>query len=262
MISRAYIAEWRNNSPWKLNAQVEQDLIIERAIVAIFNDNFLCDNLAFRGGTALHKIFLKPPARYSEDIDLVQINPGPIKDTIQRVQDKLMFIGETSTKQKKNNNNIFFHYDTEIPPVTSMKLKVEINCREHFTEFGHKKIKYQVDTSWFSGSGNVVTYELEEILGTKLRALYQRSKGRDLFDLFWALTNTDVDTEKVLQAYYTYMNFSVSKIPGRKQFMANMDKKINDPEFIGDILGLLRPGIIYDNMEAFEIIRKELLENL
>jgi len=124
------------------------------------------------------------------------------------------------------------------------------------------KLNSQVDTSWFSGSGNVVTYELEEILGTKLRALYQRSKGRDLFDLFWALTNTDVNTEKVLQAYYSYMNFSVNRIPTRKQFMANVANKINDPEFIGDILGLLRPGIIYDNMEAFELIRKEILENL
>ena len=58
------------------------------------------------------------------------------------------------------------------------------------------------------------------------------------------------------------MNFSVNRIPTRKQFMANVANKINDPEFIGDILGLLRPGIIYDNMEAFELIRKEILENL
>ncbi|MGH2469017.1 MAG: nucleotidyl transferase AbiEii/AbiGii toxin family protein [Chloroflexota bacterium] len=36
---------------------------------------------------------------------------------------------------------------------------------------------------WFTGSADVPTFALEELLGTKLRALYQRRKGRDLFDL-------------------------------------------------------------------------------
>ena len=72
MISRRYIEEWKTYASWPENAQVEQDLIIERALIEIFSDELLKENLAFRGGTALHKIYLKPQARYSEDIDLVQ----------------------------------------------------------------------------------------------------------------------------------------------------------------------------------------------
>ena len=60
MISRPYIAQWREYAPWKEFAQVEQDLIISRALVAIFADDFLRENLAFRGGTALHKLYLNP----------------------------------------------------------------------------------------------------------------------------------------------------------------------------------------------------------
>lgn len=74
MISRRYIEEWKANTPWPNDAQVEQDLVIERALVELFSDDLIRKSLAFRDGTALHKIFMKPQVRYSEDIDLVQIN--------------------------------------------------------------------------------------------------------------------------------------------------------------------------------------------
>ncbi|KKR74282.1 MAG: Nucleotidyl transferase, PF08843 family [Parcubacteria group bacterium GW2011_GWB2_40_8] len=74
MIPQRYLEEWKTQAPWPANAQVEQDLIITRALVEIFSDDLLKNALAFRGGTALHKLYLQPQARYSEDIDLVQIN--------------------------------------------------------------------------------------------------------------------------------------------------------------------------------------------
>ena len=57
MINAEYIADWHNNAPWPTNEQVEQDLLICRCLVAIYNDEFLASQLAFRGGTALHKLF-------------------------------------------------------------------------------------------------------------------------------------------------------------------------------------------------------------
>ena len=73
MISREYIQAWKTNAPWGSNAQVEQDLIISRALCELYSEKKIRDNLAFRGGTSLQKIFFEKPARYSEDIDLVQI---------------------------------------------------------------------------------------------------------------------------------------------------------------------------------------------
>ena len=91
MIPTAFIIAWRKNAPWIESSQVEQDLIIERSLVEIFNDPFLKEHLAFRGGTAMHKFFMKPQPRYSEDIDLVQIRPEPIKETIKHIQIQLPF---------------------------------------------------------------------------------------------------------------------------------------------------------------------------
>lgn len=99
MIPRADIIAWREHAPWALNEQVEQDLVISRALVEIYSDDFLRQRLAFRGGTALHKIYLTPAARYSEDIDLVQISPEPIGETLDRLRERLAFLGKPRIKQ-------------------------------------------------------------------------------------------------------------------------------------------------------------------
>lgn len=86
MIPQAYITEWSQHVPWTTNEQVEQDLVICRALVEIFSDEWLAQRLAFRGGTALHKLYMAPQPRYSEDIDLVQINAEPFGPVIDRIR--------------------------------------------------------------------------------------------------------------------------------------------------------------------------------
>ena len=70
MIPQAAIIHWRNFVPWPQEALVEQDLILSRALVEIFQDPLLSRGLMLRGGTALHKLFVQPSRRYSDDIDL------------------------------------------------------------------------------------------------------------------------------------------------------------------------------------------------
>ncbi len=89
MIPIAQITQWRSIAPWPDDLQVEQDLILSRMLVEIFTDSFLHKELAFRGGTALHKLFFSPPARYSEDIDLVRTSKGAIKDIIDALRIRL-----------------------------------------------------------------------------------------------------------------------------------------------------------------------------
>ena len=76
MIPKADIVAWRQAAPWVSDTQVEQDLIISRALVVMFREPSIAGQLAFRGGTALHKLYFNKARRYSEDIDLVQIAPA------------------------------------------------------------------------------------------------------------------------------------------------------------------------------------------
>ena len=97
MIPQRFIEQWRAVAPWTLDAQVEQDLIIARAIVEIYSDDLLKKSLAFRGGTALHKLYLKPQSRYREDIELVQINSEPINPILKQMRERLAFLGTKRT---------------------------------------------------------------------------------------------------------------------------------------------------------------------
>lgn len=261
MIPKAFITEWSKNSPWITNNQIEQDLIIERSLVEIFSDNELSNQLAFRGGTALHKLFLKPAVRYSEDIDLVQMHPGDIGPLLTRLRQKLNFLGNANYKATEHNATLIYRFDSEYEPITRLKLKIEINTREHFHIYDLIQIKHTVKSSYFNGDCLLITYTLEELLATKLRALYQRSKGRDLFDIYYAYQNTNLDSEKIIHAFNQYIlndGLSIKK----SDFISNLSNKINDQEFSGDIVGLLRPDIKYNQSDAYDFIVSKLLSKL
>ena len=153
--------------------------------------------------------------------------------------------------------------ESEFPPVQPIRLKIEINCFEHFNVLGLCKIPFSVDSIWFRGDCEITTYALDELLGTKLRALYQRKKGRDLFDLQVALDKGPVDAGKVIECYSRYMDFSVEKPPSYKQFMQNMELKMRDSEFLGDTELLLRPDADkFDPERAFQMVRESFIERL
>ena len=262
MVIEDAILEWEQEHPWQLKSQIEQDLIICRALCALYNDEYLSEHLAFRGGTTLNKIYLNPQPRYSEDIDLVQINAEPIKETIDKIRNVLSFLGKPVVKQKAHNNTLIFKFNSEIPPIIPLRLKVEINTREHFNVFGVIKHEFSVNSQWFSGNCQATTYHLEELLGTKMRALYQRRKGRDLFDLWKALTTQNLDNDKIIRCYKEYIDFVVDNPPTQKEYLLNMEQKIEDTEFLGDTGMLLRPNEVYNPQEAWELVRKNLIEKL
>ena len=222
----------------------------------------MASHLAFRGGTALHKLYLSPQPRYSEDIDLVQIKAEPIKETYDHIREALSFLGEPKVKQKKNNNTLIFRMESEIPPVVPIHLKVEINCKEHFNVLPMQEVPFSVSNKWYQGECNVLTYQLDELVGTKLRALYQRRKGRDLYDLYKALTTKDLNIDNVLKCYHQYMDFVVDHIPTYKEFIINMEDKMQDEEFLGDTQQLLRPDENFNPQEGYEVVRSVLIDRL
>lgn len=260
MIPRPYIAKWQEFAPWKQFYQVEQDLVISRALVAIFSDDFLRENLAFRGGTALHKLFLNPAPRYSEDIDLVQIKAGSIKPIMQRIGEVITFFEESRKTQVKGHGaKVLYRFNSEYEDIR-LRLKLEINCKEHFNVLHWVDFPFEVDNEWFSGKAAIRTYSINELLGTKLRALYQRSKGRDLFDIDYARLNMKLDIEQIIYCFKEYTTFSTAnRPPSQKEFLMNIEEKENDPNFTGDMEALLRPEIPYNQEAAFDWLKRELI---
>lgn len=257
MIPIAYINEWRQQAPWQDDYQVEQDLLICRALAAIFSDHILRKKLAFRGGTALHKIYFSPSARYSEDIDLVQIASEPFGPVMDRLRDCLAFLGTPLRKQKTHNNTMIYRLTSEAGQ--KMKLKIEVNTREHFTVFGHQHVSFEVDSSWHRQTCLITTFTIEELLSTKLRALYQRKKGRDLFDLWYALTQVSCDPVKIVEGWRIYMSEEGNRV-SRREFEMNLDEKMKSTQFTGDMSFLIKAGIEYDTTEAMALVKQKIVE--
>ena len=262
MIPRDYITAWRAQAPWIQDFQVEQDLVISRALVQIFSQPLLRESLAFRGGTALYKLYIKPPARYSEDIDLVQINAepaGPMMDALRETLD--FWLGPPRWKQTAARVTFEYRFASEGTPPLDLRLKIEINSREHFTAFGFVQKPFGVSSRWFEGACEICTYELDELLGTKLRALYQRKKGRDLFDLALALKEPDADPDRIITAFSRYMQHGGHAV-SRAQFEQNLEAKMQAPQFLADFGPLLASGYDWDIDAAARTVQTQLIERL
>jgi len=104
--------------------------------------------------------------------------------------------------------------------------------------------------------------QFEELMGTKLRALYQRKKGRDLFDLHKGLTARECNVEKILECYYKYMEFVVGRAPSYKEFVQNMNEKMQDEEFLTDVEPLLRPEVAFNPQEACQFLYDKVIEKM
>lgn len=262
MIPTGDLAAWRHQAPWKSDYQVEQDLIICRAVVELFSQPLLREHLAFRGGTALHKLHLAPPTRYSEDIDLVQVQAGPhgaIMDAIRNALDE--FLGEPRRAWGAGSTTLTYRITPEGGTAGQMRLKVEINTREHFTVLGLEKRPFAVESRWFAGQCEIPTYQLDELLGTKLRALYQRRKGRDLFDLWLGIAAGKAKPAAIVDVYREYMAAEKHEV-SRKDFQENLAAKIKDRRFLGDTETLLRADIVYDHAKAHRLVDEQLLSLL
>lgn len=94
-------------------------------------------------------------------------------------------------------------------------------------------------------------------------SLYQRKKGRDLFDLQVAFESRKIDVDKVLECYRRYIEFVVEKQPTYKQFVQNMELKMQDPEFLGDTDILLCEGTNpFKPQEAYQLVKEQFIDKM
>ena len=240
MIPAQNIVAWGNVVPWAEQRQVEQDLIISRALVAIFSDDMLRDAVRVRGGTALSKLHFPKPMRYSEDIDLVRTSGGPIGPLLDGLRVVLEpWLGSARFDQSLVAPKLRFRVDAEDGGGVPIRLKVEINTREIQAFDGPMSLPLKIENPWFSGEAAISTFSREEMLATKLRALLQRDQGRDLCDLAHALeVFENLDISRMVEMYGRYLDLSGQTI-SRAQAQERMFAKLANPRLLLDVRPLL-----------------------
>ncbi len=260
MIPKLLITEWRKNAPWIQDVQVEQDLVLSKALVEMYNHPKISESLAFRGGTALNKLFLNPAARYSEDIDVVQINPEPIGETLTAIRSVLdSWLGSPKSKLTQRSAKLTYRY--QAIDETIAKLKIEINTTEHFHILPFASVDYSVNSRWFEGDTNITTYKLEELMASKLCALHQRSKGRDLFDLWFVRKQNVIALDEMLRLFHEFNQQAQNHIT-RAMFEKSLAQKRQSQDFIADTSPLLRSDIQWNFEEAYQMVMDEIVSQL
>ena len=239
MIPSQNIIAWGNVAPWAEQRQIEQDLIISRAVIELFRDDFLREELRFRGGTALNKLHFPKPLRYSEDIDLVRTTHSEIKPILRRIREVLKpWLGEAAFGRSRVAPKLTYKVDAE-DGGAQLRIKFEINTHDTRAYDQPKTFTHAVDNPWFTGEAELPSFSNEEMVATKLRALLQRDKGRDLFDLSHALeVFDDLDNARVTEMFGQYLvqqDQSLSRAEAEERMFA----KLARPGFLADIRPLL-----------------------
>lgn len=263
--------------PWPSQRQVEQDLLLCRAMAAIFGDGFLRTQVAMRGGTLLHKVHLAPAARFSEDIDLVALGDRPethIRKALRRVLADVLGSPKTSAwdtlmlairNQAKPSRilRITYAVPSMSTPGATLEMAVEVNVTERTSHRPLVEIPFEFPFRGAPVKTTIIGYDIHEMLGTKMRALFQRRRGRDLFDLYQALAlaKPPVDPEAVIESFLHYLRQESSTV-GRLELVALLESHLADAGFRSDTDHLLRKGITYDPVAAGAYVRSNLLHRL
>ena len=160
MIPKKILQGWKKYANYEIPEMIEQDLIISRAIVCLFGNKIVRESVIFIGGTVINKGFLERPRRHSEDIDWVQIRCEPIGNTLNAIRSELdPWLGEPVWKKTQQSHKLIYHYTSSSGK--PMKLKIEINTREHFHVLDLLHKNFSFDSGWFSGQAIITTLPLE-----------------------------------------------------------------------------------------------------
>jgi predicted nucleotidyltransferase component of viral defense system len=263
--------------PWAAQYQVEQDLLLCRAMVALFDDKFLSSQVAMRGGTLLHKVHLAPPARYSEDIDLAVVGTRPpdhIRRAIRRVLTDVLGTPKASvwdtialairnTVKPSRVLRMTYSARSIIEPNRVLEIVVEANVTERKPHRAVVEMPFSFPFRDKPVQTSIKGFDIHEMLGTKMRAMFQRKRGRDLFDLYWALTKsrTPVDPAAIIASFEHYLKQEGTKA-GRAEFIGILDDHLKDRGFCSDMQPLLRTDITYDPQAAGKYVKTHLLNLL
>ena len=263
--------------PWPSQRQVEQDLLLCQAMTALFNDKFLRTQIAMRGGTLLHKVHLAPAARYSEDIDLVVFGDRPenhiakairrvLRDVLGKPTDSVWDTIQLAIRNVVRPSRVLrltYSVPAVSEPGANLDIVVETNVTERTPHRAIVQIPFEFTFRETAVKSVLNGYDLHEMLGTKMRALFQRKRGRDLFDLYWALTvaNPAVEPAAVVESFQHYLRQEGGGA-GRAEFVGILDSHLADRGFCTDMNQLLRVGVSYDPQKAGEHVKARLLSLL
>jgi len=185
---------------------IEKDYVLTWVLIAIANSP-LKDLLAFKGGTAIKKIYV-PDYRFSEDLDFTLIGEDISNDLLVKHlgdlypwllrQANIQLAMDHLDEHKSSNFAVYLNYSGPLnAQLDKRALKIDFS-RDEVLVFPlvNRPVKAQY-SDCTQEKANITAYTMEEILSEKLRSLLTRSEPRDLFDVHYIMTHQMADVDAI-----------------------------------------------------------------
>jgi len=241
------VRSWADEQGFANLLLAELDYRLVQALNMLYQDNFLAERLYMKGGTAINKLYLGETSRLSVDLDFNHIGQKEqVLKERRKVRERI-----TGLLKKQDNSYVIYYkpryeqttikvrYETVVGP--TQRFKVEISHIERFPIL--EPVEKQLGTP--SGQLSIITYQLEELTATKLRALFERLKGRDVYDLFFIskLKPEPVVTRKMF-LYYFYRSKKVfnPRIHYKNLYVSR--------RYVDDVSGFVKPTVQFSLKKA------------
>jgi predicted nucleotidyltransferase component of viral defense system len=213
------------------DTQIEKDYVISWVLYGIAKNTFLKENLVFKGGTVLKKVYFTD-YRFSEDLDFTfkgDFNIDAIKaaftELIKSVYDasRITLALKDETQHETGNFNFYISYTGPMGGGGAGKdIKVDI-CKD---ELIHNEPEERKIINEYSDLANetygILCYSLDEIAAEKMRSLMQRTMPRDVYDLWYLFEMDGYDIEDCI---FTFQEKAKFKKLDPKDFSKVIEKK-------------------------------------
>lgn len=236
-LPEADVAAWQAGVGCSSRDAAARDLLLTRLAVAVSSHPDLRDELLLRGGFALHRLALPAPMRCCVALEYARLGTtaiGPLLDALREIGSAAGFAVRTEVRALPR----VYLTHSWAPKEGHTRLRIDLETRE--TEPMRPPVRRQlaVSTEWFTGDTTLLTYDTEELVGLALRELYRRSRSRDLFDVWAALTRLEVDDAIVLSTFRSACDLAhIGRVP-RGRFVARLHRHLARPAFLRDVDGL------------------------
>jgi hypothetical protein len=176
---------------------------------------------------------------------------------------ELSWLGKCSRAQAGHSMHLVFKFTPEVDAQATLKLKVEINTREHASLLGVRRYPFAVENDWYRGTAEIASFEPEELFGTKLRALLQRRRNRDLFDLHQGLKQLPLAPLKVIACFDHYLALEgkpITRAMAEQRMLEKLTRSLTE-----DVAPMLPAGVRWsdkDAIRAFERVWTELIARI
>lgn len=200
---------------------------IQLEILRMISSSDLRRTISFKGGTALHLVFNMD--RYSEDLDFSLSTPVPPRIILNTIRKILKDENITDFAIKKKT--VLVEIRQQFRP-QNFRVKLEINTEDIVPSELKTLYSEYVPTQF-----TMQIMRTDYLIAQKVRALIQRGKGRDLYDL-WFILRTKLPINTAIVSELT--GFKKSDVLGKlEESIINLGEK----EIASDLNPFIKPSL-------------------